>query len=289
METVTSAVYGLEFDRDGIVRDSGDRVFDPVAYSRMKYGSRPDTKRFARDVTDVIVQDMPEIVEADRPPLFLVAYKAVQPACGYLSRYSLDLINKERVENGLEPGEIVKVHKGQVTATDYARATAAERQAELNGIDFSLRGADIAEASAIVLDDIRISGGAERRILEVVNQAERLPARLMLGYVALFNAAQASQAPHVEGEINATAIKTPRDVADLMVGGEFDLNIRTLKLILSAEPSDLEYIIGSASAEQLEAIVRGARDTGPDFIRKYADSYAYLSAAQELEGDYATA
>lgn len=278
MNTLTSSVYDLEFNASGDIQDANYRDFDSASYSRMKHGSRSDTKLFAREIADVIVQDMPEIVDDEQAPLFLVAYKAVQPACGYLSRYALDGINRTRVEKGLEPGEIVKVYKGQVTANDYAKASAAERQAELNGIDFSLQGTDIFDRTAVVLDDIRISGGAERRILEVIEQSDRLPTRLMLGYVALFNPHQAAQAPHVESEINTVAVQSVNEVAEFMTAGNFDLNIRTLKLILGSDRDDLVRLAESVHPDYLEDIVRGATDTGPEFILKYIDNYAFLSS-----------
>lgn len=287
MEKRVSSVYNLGFNESGEVHDENGADFDPAAYSRMKYGSRKDTKQFAEEITQTISQDMPSILESETPPLLLVAYKAVQPACGYLSRYSLDIINRERVERGLEPGEVVKIHKGQVTATDYARASAEEREAELTSIDFSLRGASLENTNAIILDDIRISGGAERRILSVIEALDTPPAHLMLGYVALFNPNQALQAPHVEGEINSTEIKSTQDVIQLMSEGDFDLNIRTLKMILGASRDELSAMIETAKPEYIEEILRGAIDTGPAFIQKYAPGYKFLRDAPSLRGSNA--
>ena len=276
MDIHTSSVHELHFNSSGAIEETSGRVLDLEAYSRMKHGSRSDTKRFANQMTESITRDMPAIMSGESPPLFLVPYKAVQPACGYLSRYALDVINEERVERGYHPGEILKVHKGEVAVTDYSKASVAERLAELSQTDLSIKGVDVADRTLVVLDDIRISGGAERRMMEVIEQAGQVPAQVMLGYIALFDARQAKEAPHVESDINSVAVQSAADVTKFMMAGDFDLNIRTLKLILSARPDVLAEMVSTVDPVYIEEIVRGAADTGPDFVKNYVNNYTYL-------------
>lgn len=270
----TIAVHHLEYASSGDIVDANGKEFDATAYSRMKYGSRKDTKHFAEEVALVAQQEAPNIFEDETPPAFLVAYKAIQPACGYLSRYCVDLVNRVRVQNGLEPAEIFKVHKESVTNTDYSKASVEDREAELAAIDFSLRGRRVDDRPVVVLDDIRISGGAERRILEVLCAENQTPTSVLLGYVAVFDSSQAHNSPHVESDINETAISKAGDLIELITSRDgFDLNIRTMKMILSASSEDLDQLLNVMSNEQIEAVSRGAVATGPDFLQKYNAGY----------------
>ncbi len=274
----TIAVHNLEYAPSGEIVDANGKEFDADAYSRMKYGSRDDTKKFASDIADSLKQEAPHLYETDVAPAFLVAYKSVVPACGYLTRYCLDRLNRERIENSLEPAEMMHVRKASVTNTDYSVASAEARQAELASIGFSLEGQNIDERSVVILDDIRISGGAEKRILEVIEDEPQTPSAIILGYIAVFDAQQAAISPNVESQINTTVVKDITDVTEIVDSEKgFDLNIRTLKLILGSEPVDIERLLEKMSCKQIEEIIRGATNTGPDFLQKYSQGYSYIT------------
>lgn len=274
----TVAVHHLEYASNGDIVDANGEDFDADAYSRMKYGARGDTKHFATKIAKTLKKEAPHLYETEVAPAFLVAYKAVVPACGYLTRYCLDRINRTRVENGLEPAEMLHVRKESVTNTDYSTASVEARETELASIDFSLDGQHIDERNVVILDDIRISGGAEKRILEVIEDEPQVPSSVILGYVAVFDAQQAAISPNVESHINTTAVTDVNDLIEIIDSEHgFDLNIRTLKLILGAEPSELAGLLETMSRQQIEEIIRGAIDTGPDFLQKYSQGYSYIT------------
>lgn len=272
-----SAVYNLEYADNGEIQDAHGQIFDAASYSRMKYGSRRDTERYAHELVETFTDDASYIFESEEAPTFLVAFKAVQPACGYLTRYCLDRINRQRVEGGLEPAEMLHVYKNSVTNTDYSTASAEERAAELASIDFSLAGYRLDDRDVVILDDIRISGGAEKRILDTLAAEQQTPASVLLGYIAVFDTAQAATSPHVESHINTTAMSGANDLIPLIQSDAgFDLNIRTLKMILALSEQDLDNVLHAMTQEQLEVALRGALDTGPDFIQKYKSGYQQL-------------
>lgn len=275
MKVSRSAQYKLSFDETGAVT-CADSPFDRRAYSQMKYGNRDTTRAFASEIARDLLSSQPDVVCEAEPPLFLVAYKEVPPACLYLSRYCLDVVNVQRNQTGLEPGEIVRVYKGDVTTTDYSRASAAEREAELQAIDFSLRGTSITDRPVVVLDDIRISGGAERKMIQIIEAEKQDPRILHLGYIAIFDEAQALEAPHVESELNASQIQTVTDLLPMIQENNFDLNIRTLKLILGSEESILATFIAEIPAELVQMIIRGSVDTGVEFTRKYLHGFTTI-------------
>jgi hypothetical protein len=274
----TIAAHHLGYDANNDIVSSGTN-FEAATYSRMKYGDRAATLSLADDLSEALAAEQPHLIEGETAPEFLVAYKAVPPACYYLSRYCLDKLNITRNEQGLEPGRLIHVYKSRVAATNYAAASQAERQKELDDIGFSLEGRDITNVPVAVLDDIRITGAAEKKMIEVISP--KRPSHLTLGYIALFDAAQAAASPHVENDLNISVVKSVIDLIPAVQNDNFDLNIRTLKLILAANPEDLEKFLDACPENLTRDIYRGTIATGPDFVRQY-------SAGQQILADKAT-
>lgn len=276
MKTVeTVAAHYLQYDEEGSI-SSNNPGFDPQIYSRMKYGDREASQLLAGQLADTLLNSQPHLTDTKTPPEFLVTYKAVPPACYYLSRYCLDTLNEVRNEAGLEPGRLIHVYKSKVAATNYAIATAEERQRELNSIGFSLEGRQLANTSAVVLDDIRITGAAEKKMIELI-QPER-PKRLTLGYVAFFDPDQAAVSPHVENDLNASHISSAADLLPAIETDNFDLNIRTLKLILASAPPALEEFLSKCPDNLIQEMYRGSLGTGPDFTQQYHTGHTMLAS-----------
>jgi hypothetical protein len=248
-------------------------------YSRMKHGIRSATRVFARTLADALLDTHPQFMRAADPPLFLAAYKAVPPACHFLSLYCLERINLCRVAEDREPGRLIQIHKDKVVAGNYALSTLEKRQAELEDIVFSLEGRNLRDRVVILLDDARITGAAERRILEVVRP--EAPRALILGYVLRFDEDRGNDDPAIENILNHTAIREIGDLLPAIHVDDFDLNIRTLKLILSAPEETLTHFLETIPAGLCAAIVRGATDTGVDFVQHHAQAYALARAIHE--------
>jgi hypothetical protein len=267
----TLAIHPLRGDahRTTVIRET---------YSRMKHGIRSATRVFARVLADALLSAHPQFMCDADPPLFLVAYKAVPPACYFLSLYCLERINLCRVAEGREPGRLLQIHKDKVVAGNYALSTLEKRQAELEDIGFSLEGRNLRDRVVVLLDDARITGAAECRILEVVHP--EAPQALILGYVFRFDEDRRND-PAIENILNHAAIREISDLLPAIHADDFDLNIRTLKLILSAPEETLTHFLETIPTGLCAAIVRGATDTGVDFVRHHAKAYALACAIHE--------
>jgi hypothetical protein len=274
MQSSTIALHHLDVDARGELVTHSNNGFDNGAYSMMKYGDELSTRVFASRMASLLVDNYPDLIETETPPVFATAYKYVPPACFYLSRYCLAEINTHRSELDLEPGEELHVYKNRVTSTDYAASSVEDRDRELNGIGFSLMG-DITDRTVVVLDDIRITGSAERAMLETLQPGN--PCAVVLGYIAMLNPDVAETRPSIESDINGFTVRKLVDVSSIiersMINGTgFDLNIRTLKKILGSSVDELICFLDAASTSIVRCIYDGAINTGPEFINSYEES-----------------
>jgi hypothetical protein len=272
----------ISFSSDG-ASSSG---LDIKAYSRMKYGDLEATGSLAEQLHESMVAQAPELTESTEPPIFAVAYKAVPPACYYLSQMCLNLLNETRTGNGLEPGRQIQVYKSRVAATDYAASSELERQAELNGMTFSLEGRDVAGLPMVVLDDVRITGSAEQQMLDVFAKAKA--ASITLGYVAMLDTALATVRPSLESELNSYEVKGLGDVLGIIRTGRFALNIRTLKLILSSGSDEIETFLEQVHLENpsvINDIYYGAVNTGLSFANQYPEGIQIVRSFKDATND----
>lgn len=288
--------YQLSDWPDGQLVDQYHDAFDTKLYCQMKYGKRSATHQFARTLAQDLTENAPHLVEDETPPEFVVPYKAVPPACFYVSQFCLRHINGLRNEIGHEPGQILKLHKDSVTTIDYASATHQERAEELDAIEFSLRGQSVKNASLVVLDDVRITGATERRVMQPLS--EQNPRHIVLGYIASLDQELAQSRPSIEAELNGQDSVSLIDILEYISNDDFDLNIRTLKFILSHHPEaelstfnqevhddmfqdEHQTFFAELPTKVLEEIYHGAIDTGVDFTEKYKDGF--IALVNELE------
>ncbi|MDR3351989.1 MAG: phosphoribosyltransferase family protein [Zoogloeaceae bacterium] len=273
----TLTLCHLRYDAGtGCIVDAAGRAFDEAAYSRMKHGVRSVTRRFARTLAEALLAEAPQVVLHADPPLFLAAYKAVPPACHFIGLYCLEAINLRRVAEGKAPGRLIQVYKDTVVAGNYALQTPAARQGELEGIGFSLEGRSLCGRRLVLLDDARITGAAERRMLEIVRP--EAPSALALGYVLAFDEACGKAHPEIENRMNHAAIREIGDLLPAIRAEDFELNIRVLKLALSTPLDKLEDFLRAVPVWLCSAIVRGAAATGVEFVRQHAQAYALAHA-----------
>ncbi|WP_460466686.1 phosphoribosyltransferase family protein [Calidifontibacter terrae] len=259
------------------IRTADGRAFDVDTYSRMKHGDAAAIDELGGQLAAELVARHAHLVTDDAVPVFPVAFLHVPPSCYFLAEAVLARLNAARTACGLQPGRIVQVHKDSVTHTDYAASSQAEREAELARIGFRLEG-PVAGTNLIVIDDVRVTGLAEKTILAALREAD--PAALILGYVAVCSPELAAS-PHVESTLNHATVTSILQLVPAIDDGHFHLTIRFLKRALaSAELGEFVAVVPRSLVEQMHV---GALATGPEFVAGYPAGMAVLEAALAQE------
>lgn len=244
--------------------------FEDVAYSLMKHGDSAAIHLLGARLGRQLLAEHGDSLLAEPVPVFPVAYLAVPPACWYLAAEALAVVNDARATRGLPAGRLVHVRKDSVTTTDYASAGAAQREAELAGIGFEV-AESLAGCVAVVVDDIRVTGLAERTITAALEAAG--PVSVLSAYVAVCDRALAT-APHVERVLNHVAVVSPLDLLPAIETDRFCLTIRFLKFALGS--ADLAQFVTHCPQPVLLAMYDGALATGAAFADAYAPGMALL-------------
>lgn len=257
------------------VEDLKGAGLDLNQYSRMKHGQRSALKTLAQELALEVMKEEPVLVKEASPLVLPVAYVKVPPSCYYLSKYMLETLNAERQKNGLAPGRIVRIAKGSVATTDYAAASLEEREKELASISFSL-DEDIAGSHVLLVDDVRVTGMAERAALKALENANAKS--ITLAYIATVHE-DLQHSPHIESIINHSSVKNVRHVIPFVQEEDFVITIRFLKYLLKSEVDDLRYFIKHTPNSTLRELLNAAISTGPEFLKAYAPGVSLLRKA----------
>lgn len=254
------------------IRDSHGLLFDADTYSKMKHGDSRALRNLGRGLADTLREQAPALFTSDADVVLPVAYMAVTPSCYHLAAHVRDVLNDTRIPAGLTPARIVRISKDSVTTTDYAASTAAEREAEMASISFTL-DEPIDGTHVVLVDDVRITGLAERTA--VAAMADQAPLSMTLGYVAVVDEGLIAN-PHVESVMNHATVTRVTDMLPSIAAGEFVLTIRFLKRVLGAPAADLDAFVAGCPTAVLEEMLAGAAATGPAFVASYATGLATI-------------
>jgi hypothetical protein len=195
-----------------------------------------------------------------------------------LSRFCIDTINGARIDAGLPAGTVVRVIKSTEVRATYASASPEERLAMLDQIELDTDGHSFDDKNVIVIDDIRITGSAERHTRKTLDTFS--PTAVAFGYIALFNEAAAMQDASVEDRINHVFVKGLSDIATIQQEDGFLLNIRVLKRVLSPKEAGARGdFLAQLSDDLLYDFYSAALSCGPDFLL----SNDYLQGFTELK------
>ena len=231
------AYYHLTTGPRGGVIDINGNQFCPAAYSRFKHGDTVVQREYGHRIADSFALLFLDPIAVVAP----FAYMNVQTAAGNMMEFIHQRIGQYRMERQIPCVGRAHLHK-EVDHSNhrkdhlYASSALLERlhilrQAPLS-VDFSrLRG-----KTAILIDDIRITGSSEMRLLELLSQSKA--ERIIFLYVATMDPTVAVNDPGIESVLNQWYVKSLEEMGEILRSGQYRFNLRNCKFILERSESE---------------------------------------------------
>lgn len=276
MDTFHMTLMDLTVSSTGAVITEDGQLFDRVTYSRFKYGWVPPAVEYAQGMTRLLSESLWQ-EEPDRPILIISApYKFLPTASHVIAQELCAALMYFAQAHGHKPPELVQFHKSQVGDSSYAKASEAERLATLAQLGLHLDESLIPGSKLVVVDDIRITGVAEKVTAAYVETLN--PHSIWYVHAARLSEDVARTNPGLEDALNQSVAHTPEEILGQYAAGEFQLNTRVLRHILEMEKdSDFDRFIRSAPLPLLAQMQEAAFGTGDAYCRKHADSLSLLA------------
>ena len=261
------ALFHLTRQAD-IVFDQAGNLFDAYAYSRFKYGSAYMARQYALQLYRLLRQHHAELWQI--PTLWLTssAYKFVPTASDSLAHYLWEHWLKKTAAS---PIEKVKISRSLLFPADYGNLSQEERKQIMSKVDLHFDDAlhTSQPKDLLIIDDIRITGAHEHRLLEF---AERQGfERIYFAYIAHLSP---KAEPTTEHWLNHTAIRDLEDLWDLWQLEGCLLNARICKFLLSyPDAKALEKFAKALPATLAAKIAEGMWQDGYADMEMYAENW----------------
>lgn len=229
--------------------DLGSAGFCAEAYSRLKFGSDPVAKQFGYEMADLFFQQHRAMLLTQRCVVIPSAFNVVEIAATLLARHFMNRLNDLLVRAGGDIVEWTTMHRTVSYLNDYADVSLEERQALLGRDNLYIKEEFIVDKTLIFIDDIQITGTHEHKILKFLED-RKITSPALFCYYAKYTGDRAS----IEGDLNRSGIGSLTDFVSMWAEEPTHIMVRTLRLWLLAEPSELAWALDQVTPTYIDQL-----------------------------------
>ena len=272
MKKFSYALYQLQVKLlDGLFAEftcQDGSPFDLHAYSRFKYGYLPPASEYGAGLAALIADVLLDM--AGNEPIVIVSapYKYLPTASEAIARVLCYELSHQAVLDGREPPVLVPFHKAAPGDSSYAHSSERERERQLQTLGLHLDESLIPGSHVLVVDDIRITGAAQRASAAYLEPL--MPASIWYLQAASLPEEVGRRHPSLENDLNSTIPPVLVEIAAYARGGALQLNTRLLRFILECENEEEFWnFMEISSLTFLREIHQAGVGSGQVYYEKY--------------------
>lgn len=250
---------------------------DLSVFSRFKHGAVAPAWRIAEEILDRFVAVAPDTVYAEPLVVTGSCYKYLPVASVTLARSLAHLLNRRRASAAVSPVTQTQLYRERLIEGDYSTMSLGERARFIGQDVVRVDPEVVAGAAVVVVDDVRITGFHEGRIAAVLSDAA--VAAATFAYWAVIDGCTE---PTLEKRLNTAEIADLDSLQRLVAAGDFELNSRACKLILSAPAAMLGPFLSRLPVEVLSELVAGMEGNGYASMPTYRPAYDLMRSRLEI-------
>lgn len=215
------------------ITNTKDFSFSPAEFSRFKFGDDVAAQRFGTEMAEAFIQEYLCGSPQQASELVIAcSYQFIPTAACSLRRHFIRHLNQWMAAHDLAPVQKVKIHRATTYQLDYGTLSAESRAQHIGRDHFYIDRELVASKTILVLDDIRITGGHEKRILRMV---EELGIQEPLVFLYFAELTSNRIEPGIENRLNFYDIHSIFDLEEPIRKGRFAINARFVKYVLAYE------------------------------------------------------
>jgi len=232
------------------VTNETELSFDPESYSMFKYGCGKTANHFANYLAMSFIDDFMESNKHmwDGKQLVFISppHHGIPTAADAMKTVFTTKLNLYLNKKSHNVCELAKIERRPSYTMDYGNMESEERKNRLTGDSFYLDKTFVKDKFLILLDDIRVTGAHEDRVANVLQKAGVSNSNCVYVYFAKVLNTEIN--PKIEDELNHAYVKRLVHVDNIITEGEFVLNTRVTKLILSDKDMFMPFIESKSDA-----------------------------------------
>lgn len=246
--------------------------FEPSEYSMFKYGSKSMARKFGKHLGKMLSYRLP----IDKQIVIIPApYNFIPTATFALKDYVISELNKRLIEKGMKlPIQEAKIFRPASYNTDYGNMSLSERRNAIGSEQFHVDKEFLKGKLVLFLDDIRVTGAHEERIIEMI---DRIGLECDCEFVYFANVDQSAAVdPKIENYLNLYSMKSLLDLDEVIKNDEFIFNTRNVKFILNAKPEEFQNFINYQRKKFRETLFSNLLGNGYHMEERFTNNVEYL-------------
>jgi hypothetical protein len=255
-----------------------DLSFSSIEYSKFKYGSKRVASDFGKELgTSFLLSEEHQFLlnNIDNKKLIISSapYKFIPTASNMLKDYFYAEFNNIWSLKNITAIDL-KVFREHSYNDDYGSLNADLRKLAINSDDFHIDKFIILGNTIIFIDDIRITGSHENRIISLLEKND-FDGDVYFLYFAELNNPQKIN-PNIENELNYSFVKNIFDIDYIIKKDDFIFNTRAIKFILKSNPNDFILFINSQTKLFQKSLLTNLQGNDYHKIDEFKENFNYL-------------
>lgn len=262
-------LYLITATETGYINQHGN-TFDANFYSRFKYGSHSNAAGYARELSMKVFSQYHKWKDEE---VFITgsAYKVAPTASGAIADIMFEYLRPHFLNL-----RQVKINRESLFPNDYGSLSLSERNELMEQNRLWVDAELLQGKKLIVVDDLRVTGAHEKKIMQLMGG---IVEELLFVYVGQL---VGEYLPCTESRINHAAIQSVKDLRDIIDEGNFHINARICKYLLSyQDTAGLHSFLKGLSVDVLEGLHNCICGDGYDQMPEYSRNFGYLKELLE--------
>lgn len=252
--------------------------FSPEEYSRLKFGSDLVAKKFGFELASAFFQNYSDILLSNKFVVIPSPYNYVKNAATMMTEHFLNKLNELVVNANGSHLEYSIIHRKVSYINDYGFLSKEKRRGLINQDSFYLNREFVEGKILIFIDDVRITGTHEDKLIDVLRTSQVRNKAFFLYY-----GSYTGNNPEIEAALNFSAVKDVTQYVKLALEPNHHIIVRPIKYLLSLRETDLRWALSHLGKDFTEKLYYACLNEGYYRIPAYQASFKILSDQMKEE------
>jgi hypothetical protein len=255
------------------LKDLGD--FDSIKYSKFKYGSNLYAREFAYELLNSFLESGIDLQKYRNKGIIVTAspYKYLEPAAFLIAKHFLNFLNYHLYTNSMDAAHLIKINRSVLFEGDYGILSKEERTKLMSKDKLTVDKDFVKDKLFIIIDDIKITGSHENKIINMINESKIECDSYYLYYAELLDK---TANPKIEFQLNHSYVNSLKKIEEL-IDSNFVLNARICKYILETKEPYLNKFLNNQGYEFLINLRDSILGDGYNKMKLYQNNFIILN------------
>nr|WP_314835102.1 phosphoribosyltransferase family protein [uncultured Flavobacterium sp.] len=222
--------------------------FSAEQYSWFKFGDKFFAEKFAKELFNGFVENHRNLLLSNIEIIILPSpYLSIPTASNFLCYYFKKELNSFLFKNNKKASIESKIYRNQTYVTDYGNLDFEERVKLISNDTYYIDRNFIEGKLCIFVDDIKITGSHEHTVNKILNQYNINGDFVFVYFAELTNK---KIHPKIENHYNYYAVKSVKDIVNIINRAHFQYNTRIVKFVLSLNEDEFSHLINNISTKK---------------------------------------